>query len=101
MKPTLTPLCPIIGLVVLLCGSPLRADSPLGLFENQTDVGKPAHAGAVEYDPERKTYLVAGGGKNMWGPEDAFHFVWKRLSGDVALTASIRWPSPGKEPHRK
>src|SRR4029077_8438043 len=48
-----------------------------------------------------KSYFVTGGGKNMWGQEDAFHFVWKRMSGDVALTASIRWPNPGKEPHRK
>src|SRR5262249_50079456 len=48
-----------------------------------------------------KSYLISGGGKNMWGPEDAFHFVCKRMSGDIALTASIHWPSPGKEPHRK
>ena len=93
----------IIGMVVifdLFCGTPLWADSPVGLFETHKDVGKPAHAGAVEYNVERKTYLVRGGGKNMWGQEDAFHFVWKRMSGDVALTARIRWPNPGKEPHR-
>src|SRR5205085_8952735 len=94
----------IIGMVLTCdpsCGNPLRADSPVGLFETRTDVGKPARAGAVEYNAERKTYLVTGGGKNMWGQEDAFHFVWKRMSGDIALTAGIRWPSPGKEPHRK
>src|SRR5216683_804074 len=112
---------PIIGLVVILdlfCAAPwgrtpvwsaagagLKSDQtsplPVGLFENHSDVGNPRHAGAVEYDPERKSYLITGGGKNMWGQEDAFHFVWKRMSGDVALTASIRWPNPGKEPHRK
>src|SRR5438034_566144 len=95
---------PIIGMAVifqLFCGNPLCADSPLDLFETHTDIGKPAHAGALEYNAGRKTYLVSGGGKNMWGQEDAFHFVWKRMSGDVALTASIRWPNPGKEPHRK
>jgi hypothetical protein len=92
---------PIIALIILFCGNPLCADSPLGLFETQTDIGKPAHAGSVEYDGQRKSYLITGGGKNMWGPEDAFHFVWKRMSGDVAFTANIRWPGPGKEPHRK
>src|SRR4029077_5901960 len=95
---------PIIGMVIIFdpfCCNRLGADSPVGLFETHSDVGKPAHAGSVEYNPERKTYLVSGGGKNMWGQEDAFHFVWKRMSGDVALTASIRSPSPGQEPHRK
>jgi hypothetical protein len=90
-----------VVLALLMCAHALWADSPVGLFEKHADVGKPAHAGGVQYDAERKTYLVTGGGKNMWGQEDAFHFVWKRMSGDVALTASIRWPSPGKEPHRK
>lgn len=80
---------------------PLRADSLVGLFENHSDVGKPAHAGAVDYDATRKAYLITGGGNNMWGTEDAFHYVWKRMSGDVSLAATIRWPSPGKEAHRK
>jgi Tol biopolymer transport system component/lipoprotein NlpI len=94
----------IIGIVVILelfRSNPLWADSPVGLFETHSDVGKPVHAGAVEYNAERKTYLVTGGGKNMWGTEDAFHFVWKRMSGDVSLTATIRWIGDGKEPHRK
>src|SRR5713226_2594302 len=94
----------IIGIVVILelfCGNLLWADSPVGLFETHADVGKPAHPGAVEYNAERKTYLLTGGGKNMWGTEDAFHFVWKRMSGDVSLTATIRWLGVGKEPHRK
>jgi hypothetical protein len=96
--------CPIAGLILLLIvfnPDLVQADSSTGLFENRSDIGKPTHAGSVEFDGERKAYLVTGGGKNMWGQEDAFHFVWKRMSGDVALTASIRWPSPGKEPHRK
>src|SRR5438874_1531165 len=87
----------LIGLLLLFSPRPLWADERVGVFETHGDVGKPARAGAVEYDAERKIYLVTGGGKNMWGQEDAFHFVWKRMSGDVALTASIRWPSPGKE----
>ncbi len=64
----------IIGIVVILelfCGNLLWADSPVGLFETHADVGKPAHPGAVEYNAERKTYLLTGGGKNMWGTEAA------------------------------
>jgi hypothetical protein len=79
----------------------LWAAPPVGVFEGQGDVGKPAHAGAAEYDAGQRKYVVTGGGKNMWGAADAFHFVWKQLSGDVSLAADIRWPGPGKEPHRK
>src|SRR5437867_3951920 len=83
---------PFEGTTVLSAGEPgLKSDassSPeVRLFESHSDVGNPRHAGAVEYDRERKSYLITGGGKNMWGQEDAFHFVWKRMSGDVALTA--------------
>jgi Tol biopolymer transport system component len=44
---------------------------------------------------------VSGGGKNMWAREDAFHFVWRRMSGDVSLSADVRWPEAGKQAHRK
>jgi TolB protein len=93
----------IIALVigVLLCPAVTRADTPIGLFESHSDVGKPNHAGSVEYNPAEQGYFVTGGGKNMWGSEDAFHFVWRRMSGDVSLAATIRWPAPGKQPHRK
>jgi lipoprotein NlpI len=90
----------IVCLFSILTGT-LRADSPVGIFENYTDIGKPSNAGSVVYDAKRQTYLVTGGGKNMWFEHDHFHFVWKKMSGDVSLAASILWPSPGKEPHRK
>src|SRR5260370_1120283 len=81
--------------------TPLPAADRVGDCAAHADVGKPARAGSVAYDAGTRTYLVTGGGKNMWGREDAFHFVWKRMSGDVALAADVRWPGPGKEPHRK
>ena len=37
----------------------------------------------------------------MWRTEDAFHYVWKEVRGDVALTADIAFPASGKDPHRK
>jgi Tol biopolymer transport system component/lipoprotein NlpI len=78
-----------------------RADTPLGIFENHADIGNPALPGGLHYDDKRQTYLVTGGGKNMWFDHDSFQFVWKQMSGDVSLAATVRWPSPGKEPHRK
>jgi WD40 repeat protein len=61
----------------------------LGLFEGQNDVGRPGRAGSVAFDPAARAYVVAGGGANMWATNDSFHFVWKRLSGNISLAADI------------
>jgi len=74
----------------------------LGLFDNQGEVGKPSKAGSVAFDPAAQTYVVAGGGANMWGTNDDFHFVWKRLSGSLSLAADIEGLGTGNgNAHRK
>src|SRR5437870_6621432 len=70
-------------------------------FDGRGDVGATKHAGAVEFDAARRAYTVAGGGANMWFTNDAFHFVWKKVSGDVTLGADITLVGPGGDPHRK
>jgi hypothetical protein len=32
---------------------------------------------------------------------DAFHFAWKKASGDLALAADVAFLGAGKDPHRK
>jgi hypothetical protein len=59
------------------------------------------HAGSVKYDLARNAYTVSGSGENMWFGIDDFHFVWKKVSGDVALTAEIAFLGAGGNPHRK
>src|SRR5205085_1780088 len=41
------------------------------------------------------------GGSNMWGPTDAFHFVWKRMTGNFTISAEIHFIGQGSEDHRK
>ena len=36
-------------------------------------------------------YRVTGGGANIWGEADAFHYVWTRRSGDLHIAADIAW----------
>ena len=62
----------------------------LGLFEKNGDVGAVKLPGSVEYDDAQKSYAVAGGGENMWAAADAFHYVWKRVSGDLSIAADIQ-----------
>jgi TolB protein len=72
-----------------------------GIFEGHGDVGTVSHAGAVEYDPAQKSYRITASGENIWGTADAMHFVWKKVSGDVSLTAEISFTTTTGDPHKK
>jgi len=73
----------------------------LGIFEAQGDVGRVSHAGSTVFTATDHSYVIAGGGENMWFTNDAFHFVWKKVSGDFALQAAIDWVGAGGNAHRK
>ena len=75
--------------------------SPLGVFQDHADVGQVTQRGSVTYDAKRARYTIAGSGANMWFDRDAFHFVWKRIAGNVILTTRAQFDGPGVEPHRK
>ena len=79
----------------------LAQPANLGLFSRNKDVGSPSRAGSVVCDPAAGTYLVSGGGSNMWAGTDDFQFVYKEMSGDLSFSASVRWPKPGGNAHRK
>jgi len=88
---------------LLACGAPAqdKKDSRLGVLEASGDVGTVLHAGSVDYDAAKGTYTVAGSGENMWFGKDAYQFVWKRMSGDLALSADIGFVGSGGNAHRK
>src|ERR1043166_2248531 len=73
----------------------------LGVFEASGDVGTVLHAGSVVYDAAKATYTISGSGENMWFGKDAYQFVWKKMSGDVALSADISFVGSGGNAHRK
>jgi WD40 repeat protein len=77
------------------------AQSDLGLFESHGDVGGMSKPGSVSFNKTDLSYTITGAGANMWSTNDAFHFIWKRVSGDFALKAAIEWLQPGGNPHRK
>ena len=87
----------------LLSEMPSVAGDPpaLGVFSDQGDVGQGLKPGSVTFDSTKRSYVVAGGGENMWFKSDAFHFVWKKVSGDVALAAGITWIGASNQRHRK
>jgi hypothetical protein len=79
------------------------ATGSLGIFEGQSDVGSVTPPGNLVYDSTAGTYTITAAGANLWSTVDAFHLVWKKVSGDVSLTADIDFPikTGNPNPHRK
>jgi Tol biopolymer transport system component len=71
------------------------------LFEQSADIGKTGIAGGASFDAATGSYRVTGGGANIWGEEDAFHFLSIPLSGDLHIAADVAWVGKGADPHRK
>ena len=46
------------------------------------------------------TWTVQGGGPDIWGTADAFHFVWQNLPGDGSVTARVV-SQTGSDPNAK
>jgi TolB protein len=73
----------------------------VGIFESHGDVGTVLHAGSAHYDPAKGEYSVTGSGENMWFGVDDFHFVWKKMSGDVSISSDISFVGEKGDNHRK
>lgn len=88
-------------LAALALAAPGLQAQKIGIFDGQQDVGTVLHAGSAAYDAAHNTYTVTGSGENMWFAYDDFHFVWKKVSGDVALSADISILGSTGDAHRK
>lgn len=89
-------------------GTAPGAPPPLGIFSDTTDVGTPSTIGrgSARFDADRNIYTISGGGENMWGAADHFHYVWTKVSGDVMLEATAEFVGTtpntgGPNAHRK
>ena len=78
----------------------VSSQAAIGIFESATDINSPKFPGKAAV--ENGAYTIHGGGSNMWFNADAFHFVWRKVTGDVSLAADIIIPlATGGDPHRK
>jgi hypothetical protein len=69
-------------------------DTPLGVFEGQSDIGAALAPGSASYDAATGQYTINSAGYNVWYTRDEFRYLWKRMSGDVSLAADIAYPDP-------
>ena len=84
-------LCVILLSTLLPFACAARAQSP-GIFDGQSDVGAVNPPGAAHFDASTGVYTISSAGANLWGTTDGFHFLWKKATGDIALSADIDFP---------
>jgi len=76
-------------------------DTPIGIFEGQSDVGSALLPGSASYDGSTKQYTINSAGYNVWYTRDEFRFLWKQMSGDISLAADITFPDSNGYGDRK
>ena len=76
-------------------------DSPIGIFEGQSDIGSALVAGNASYDARTGRYTINSAGYNVWYTRDEFRYLWKKMSGDVSLAADVMFPDPSGYGDRK
>jgi hypothetical protein len=76
-------------------------DTPIGVFQGQSDIGGALVAGSASYDAATKQYTIHSAGYNVWYTRDEFRYLWKKMSGDVSLAADIAYPDPNGYGDRK
>ncbi|HEY2012575.1 MAG TPA: hypothetical protein VGH38_03690 [Bryobacteraceae bacterium] len=89
-----------LSLVCLLSASAFGQGGNLGAFTNSGDVGDPARKGSAEFNASNGQYKITGSGANIWAKEDQFQYVWREMSGNFAVTASMQFLGQGED-HRK
>jgi TolB protein len=72
-----------------------------GLFDERHDIGITPKAGIAQWFPQTGEYRVSGGGADIRDKQDAFQFVYTQVSGDVALSADVRFAMKAGDPRRK
>jgi regulation of enolase protein 1 (concanavalin A-like superfamily) len=82
----------------VLSASALAQIANLGIFTNSGDVGSPAIKGSSEFSNGQ--YQITGSGANIWAKQDQFQYVWREMTGNFTVRATMRFLGQGNE-HRK
>jgi regulation of enolase protein 1 (concanavalin A-like superfamily) len=89
-----------LSLICLLAASAFAQSGNLGAFTNSGDVGGPSKKGATEFNASNGQYRITGSGANIWAKQDQFQFVWREMSGNFTVTATMQFLGQGED-HRK
>lgn len=79
----------------------LAQTNNLGIFTDEGGVGPTPPGCKAHFDSATGEYRITGGGANIWNTADAFYFVWRKVSGDLTLTADVQFTGTSAAQHRK
>jgi regulation of enolase protein 1 (concanavalin A-like superfamily) len=87
-----------ISLVSLLSALTFAQSGNLGVFTNSGDVGGPAMKGSTGFNAGQ--YRITGSGANIWARQDQFQYVWREMTGNFTVMATMHFLGRGAD-HRK
>ncbi len=53
-------------------------DTPIGVFEGQSDIGSALVPGSATFDAATGQYTINSAGYNIWYSRDEFRYLWKK-----------------------
>lgn len=69
-----------------------NSETPIGVFQGQSDVGGALVPGNSSYDAATGQYTINSAGYNIWYQRDEFRYLWKKASGDFSLAGDVTFP---------
>jgi hypothetical protein len=91
----------ILLFVLVLATTAFGQGGKLGVFAKSGDVGDPVTKGSTEFDAKTGQYRIAGAGANMWANADQFQYVYREISGNFSIAATVQFLGEGAIAHRK
>jgi hypothetical protein len=88
------------GCLVVSAFAAFAQSGSLGVFTNSGDGGDPAHKGSTEFNAASGVYRITGTGANIWAAQDQFQFVWREMTGNFTVNATMEFLGKGED-HRK
>jgi TolB protein len=88
----------VLRLLPVCLLSAFAQSANVGIFTNSGDVGGPAIKGSTGFSNGQ--YRITGAGANIWAKQDQFQYVWREMTGNFTVMATLRFLGQGNE-HRK
>ncbi|MBN2271890.1 MAG: hypothetical protein JXN61_14835, partial [Sedimentisphaerales bacterium] len=78
---------------LLIAGTP-NVLASVGVFDFSVDIGNPGGTGGTRY-VATDDYLILGGGADIWGNADQFHYAYNQVSGNIRFELAPAWDIGG------
>jgi hypothetical protein len=77
--------------VLIPCAQTNGAPIDAPFFVEHQDVGPVGIPGNAEYDSDTGVFTIEASGADIWNTTDQFHYLFGSFSGNLRLTATLKW----------